>query len=517
MAHLKQTDLKVSDIINPVDEHNTKLVSNVRPLNWENPTPAKHYNLIVIGAGTAGLVTAAGAAALGAKVALIEKHLMGGDCLNVGCVPSKAVIRASSFFHQVKMGHQLGLRSTDAVTMDFAKVWQRMRKLRAKISPHDSAERFTKMGIDVFFGEASFKDRKTISVAGEELKFAKAVIATGAKARIPIIPGLQEINYLDNQTVFELTEQPQSMAFIGGGPIGCELAQTFQRLGTRVTILEHNKQFLSKEDPDAANLLKEQFIRDGLDIRLGVEIEKIEAQDGFTRLFVNKDGQREHLDVEAVFVGTGRTANTANLGLEAAGVEQDKFGVKTNDYLQTSNPRIYAAGDVCMKRKFTHAADFAARIVIQNALFSVGPFGKKKLSLLEIPWCTYTDPEIAHVGLYLREAKEQGIEIDTYRKEFSDVDRAILEGRENGFVKVHVLKGTDKILGATIVGENAGDLIGECAVALTQKVGLKKLSNVIHPYPTKAEAIRQTGDLFNKSRLTPTIKSILSTIIRIKN
>jgi pyruvate/2-oxoglutarate dehydrogenase complex dihydrolipoamide dehydrogenase (E3) component/uncharacterized membrane protein YdjX (TVP38/TMEM64 family) len=489
-------------LVEPADAHNARLVSYVHPPDWQNPTPAPSYNLVVIGAGTAGLVTAAGAAGLGAKVALIEKHLLGGDCLNVGCVPSKAIIRSGRAAFDAKEAGSFGVRVGKPIQVDFPAVMERMRKLRADLSPTDSAHRFAKLGVDVFLGEARFAGPDTVEVAGQTLRFKRAVIATGARAVEPLIPGLVEAGYLTNETVFNLTQCPARLAVIGGGPIGCELAQAFQRLGSQVTLLHKNAHLLDREDMDAAALVQKTFLREGIVLRLNATITRVKRGGGEKLIYYQAQGKDETLTVDEILIGTGRTPNVLGLNLHAVGVQYDRCkGVLVNDRLQTTNPRIYAAGDVCLDWKFTHAADFSARIVIQNALF----LGRKKASAPTMPWCTYTDPEIAHVGLYESDARERGIELDTYVRQFKEVDRAVLDGEEDGFVKFHVRKRTDEILGATIVARHAGEMISEISVAMGARIGLGKLASVIHPYPTQAEALRQCG-AYNRTRLTPTVK-----------
>src|SRR2546430_4898954 len=487
----------------PGDEYNKTLLDNVHPAGWVNPQPSGRYNIVVIGAGTAGLVTAAIAAGLGAKVALVEKHLLGGDCLNVGCVPSKAVIRSSRAAFDAKMAGDFGVRLVAPPQVDFQSVMERMRKLRADISPHDSAQRFAKLGVDVFLGAARFAGPDTVQVAGQPLRFKRAVIATGAAAQQPPIPGLVEAGYLTNETVFNLTQCPARLAVIGGGPIGCELAQAFQRLGSQVSLFHKNAHLLDREDLDAAAIVQSAFIREGVALRLNTRITRVERNGGEKRVWYDAQGKEEAIVVDEILAGAGRAPNVEGLNLETVGVQYDpRKGVLVNDRLQTTNPGIYAAGDICLAWKFTHAADFAARIVIQNALF----LGRKKASALTMPWCTYTDPEIAHVGLYERDARERGLEVDTYMREFKDVDRAVLDGEKDGFVKLHVRKGRDEILGATIVARHAGEMISEISVAMVARIGLGKLASVIHPYPTQAGALRQCGDAYNRTRLTPTVE-----------
>jgi pyruvate/2-oxoglutarate dehydrogenase complex dihydrolipoamide dehydrogenase (E3) component len=484
----------------PDDEYNRVLVENVHPQRWQNPEPAARYNLVVLGAGTAGLVTAAGAAGLGARVALVERHLMGGDCLNVGCVPSKCIIRSSRVIGDVRDAHLLGIRIPPGAAADFSAVMERMRRLRARISHHDSAGRFRELGVDVFLGEGRFAGPDRMEVAGKTLRFRRAVIATGARPVDPPIEGLAQAGYLTNETVFSLTERPRRLLVLGGGPIGCELAQAFRRLGSEVIIAGRAHQFLPREDQDAAAILARAFQRDGIDIRLRTTISRVVAAGDGKQVHLVTDGREDVVTVDEILAGAGRAPNVEGLNLEQAGVAYDtRSGVKVNDFLRTTNPAIYAAGDVCLAHKFTHTADATARIVIQNALFR----GRKKLSALTIPWCTYTDPEIAHVGLYERQAREKGMEVDTLTRRLSDVDRAITDGEGEGFVKVHVRKGTDRILGATIVARHAGEMISEITLAMVGRIGLKTLATVIHPYPTQAEAIKQVADAYNRTRLTP--------------
>ena len=511
--------------VQPWDAHNQKLVANVHPADWKNPTPAPRYNLVVIGGGTAGLVSAIGAAGLGAKVSLIEKHFMGGDCLNAGCVPSKAIIRAARAVAAVREagefgvnfqpltrpaatlspsdGERDGVRGT--VEVDFGKAMERMRRLRADISPHDSAKRFTELGVDIFLGAGKFTGPHTIEVGGQTLRFTKAVIATGARAAAPPIPGLKDVSYLTNETLFSLTELPKRFGVIGAGPIGCEMAQSFARFGSEVYLVEAEHGILPREDRDAADIVRAVMEREGVTLLCcGKELKLAKDPNG-VRLQVESHGKGYDVLVDQLLVAVGRAPNVEGLGLEAVGVEFDKKGVKVNDRLQTANPRIYACGDICSPYQFTHAADFMARIVIQNALFK----GRAKASSLIIPWATYTSPEIAHVGLYEREAKEKGIKVDTFTQELSKVDRAILDGETEGFVRIHVRKGTDEIVGATVVATHAGELIGELTLAMKGKLGLKTIGGTIHPYPTQAEAIRKTGDLYNRTRLTPFVKNLM--------
>ena len=491
-------------VVTPFDEHNRRLVENVHPPDWVNPEPAGRYNLVVVGAGTAGLVSAAGAAGLGAKVALVERHLLGGDCLNVGCVPSKALIRSARAAAAVAGAAEFGVCVPPGTRVDFPRVMERVRRLRADLSPHDSARRFRDLGVDVFLGEGRFTASDSLEVGGRTLRFARAIVATGARASAPPIPGLVEVGYLTNETVFSLTELPARLAVIGAGPIGCEMAQAFARLGSRVTLVAKGGQLLPREDAEAAALVEKALVRDGVELRRGVSVRGARPGDGGTKLLVLEaaDGASVELAADAVLVAVGRTPNVEGLGLEAAGVAYDRHGVLVDDRLRTSNKRVFAAGDIASRFKFTHAADALARIALRNALF----FGRERASALTIPWCTYTSPELAHVGLGPSEAREACLEIDTLRIPLGDVDRARLDGDE-GLLKVHVRKGTDRLVGATLVAPDAGNIISELTLAIGSRLGLKTLASTIHPYPTAAEVVKRAADAYSRSRLTPRLRS----------
>lgn len=495
----------------PDDEHNQTLVRNVHPPDWVNPDPAGPYNLVVIGAGPAGLVTASVAAALGARVALVERHLMGGDCLNVGCVPSKGVIRASRAWSEIRTAGEFGVQIQDGVQYDFAAAMSRMRQLRARISHLDSAQRYKKMGVDVFIGQGRFAGPDVMEVDGKRLRFSKAAICTGARAAAPSIPGLKEAGYLTNETVFALTELPARMAVIGAGPIGCELAQAFAQFGSQVTVLEQNGQLLPREDLDAAQIVQKRMERDDVRFIFHAAVTHVDVRGKDKILHYAVNGVSAELAVDEILVGVGRAPNVEGLGLEQAGVEYDtRTGVKVNSRLQTTNPTIYAAGDICFPLKFTHAADALAQIVIQNALFPhpLG-LGYAGTNALIIPWCTYTSPEIAHVGLYEADATAKGIAVETYTYRLDEVDRAILDGEEEGLARVHVKKGTDRIVGATIVAAHAGDLISEMTLAMKAGAGLGTIASTIHPYPTQAEVIKKTATAWRKTALTERKKNIL--------
>ncbi len=499
--------------VTPLDDHNRRLLESVHPSVWTNPRPAPRYNLVVIGAGTAGLVTAAGAAGLGARVALVERDLMGGDCLNFGCVPSKALIAASRVAATVRGAASWGIQVPGNVSIDFAAVMDRMRRLRAELAGNDSAERFRNLGVDVFIGEARFAGSDVVEVGDARLRFSRAVIATGARAGAPPIPGLADAGFLTNETVFSLTELPRRKAVIGAGPIGCELGQVFRRLGAEVTILEAADRILIRDDPDAALRVEQAMARDGVQVVKGCRIVGVDRSGPEKTVALECEGKSTQLTVDEIIVGAGRIPMVEGLGLESACVEYDRrTGIEVNDYLQTTNRNIYAAGDAASPYKFTHIADATARIVIRNALF----FGRARASALTIPWCTYTDPEIAHVGLSESEAASRGVEVATFVQELSGVDRAVLDGQDGGFVKVRVRKGTDRIVGATVVASHAGDMISELTMAITNDIGLGRIADVIHPYPTQAEAIRKLGDAYNRTRLSPRVKRIFERVLAMR-
>ena len=499
--------------IQPRDSYNERLLSHVHPDGWINPQPAGRYNLVVIGGGTAGLVASIGASGLGARVAIAERHLLGGDCLNYGCVPSKSLIRASRAASEVAHARDYGTHVPPGVTVDFPAVMERMRRLRSSIGEHDSAERLKAAGVDVFIGEARFTGRDTVEVDGKTLRFHRALIATGARAKAPAIPGLEGVDYLTNETIFSLTERPERMAVIGGGPIGCEMAQAFQRFGSRVTLLEKSGQILPREEAEAGRRLLKAFRRDGVDVRLGVEIVEVLARDGEKVVRFIQDGEKREVAADAILVGVGRAPNVEGLGLEVAGVEYDeRAGVRVDDRLRTTNPRVYAAGDICSRYKFTHSADAMARLVIRNALFG----GRSRASGLTIPWSTYTEPEVAHVGVTESEVERDKIPVDIYVQELNEVDRAVLDGEDEGYVRIYAKKGTDRILGATVVASHAGDLISEITLAMVGGLGLKAISGTIHPYPTQGEAIKKVGDAYFRSRMSPFLSRAFSLWFRLR-
>ncbi|MFN0121494.1 MAG: mercuric reductase [Blastocatellia bacterium] len=487
------------------DPHDQALVDNVHPARWVNPTPAGKYNLVVIGAGTAGLVSAGGAGGLGARAALIERALMGGDCLNVGCVPSKGVIRAARAVYDARNGAEFGIHMTSEPAVVFAEAMERMRRLRAAIAPHDSAARFRdEFHIDVFIGDGKFTGPTTIDVHGTNLEFDRAVIATGARAANPRIAGLLETGSYTNENIFTLTTLPRRMLVIGAGPIGCELAQSFRRFGAEVTVITDSGQIMPREDTDAARIVYEQMQREGVRFVFNAKPLRAEKRGHDKTLVCAVNGAEQELNGDAILVAVGRAPNVEGLGLEAAGVRYSTDGVGVDDRLRTSNPRIFAAGDVCSKYKFTHAADAMARNVLRNAFF----FGNAKASRIILPWCTFTDPEIAHVGLYEAEARAAGHDVATITQTFDDVDRAVLDGETEGFARVHYDRKSGHLLGGTIVARHAGEMIGQITQAMVARQPLSVFSTTIQPYPVQADALKKIGDAYMRTKLTPAVKTI---------
>ncbi|MCL5998825.1 MAG: mercuric reductase [Chloroflexi bacterium] len=495
-----------------MDEHNRRLIANTHPPQWQNPTADGRYNMVVIGGGTAGLVGALGTAGLGGKVALIERHLLGGDCLNWGCVPSKTILRSAKAVAELRKAAELGISVPEGAQVNFGEIMARMRALRADISHDDSLQRLTRDGVEVFLGDAHFSGPDTLEIFDgtrrQTLNFAKALIATGGRARTLHVPGLVEAGFLTNETLFQLTEQPRRLAVIGAGPIGAEMAQAFTRFGTHVTIFIKGERFLPREDRDAATILRRVFEREGVQFVFNSTLQEVRSVPGGKLIQYEQNGQTKQLEVDAILVAIGRMPNIDGLNLEAAHVQYNGQGIVVDDALRSSNPRVYASGDVATKYHFTHMADAGSRLVLQNALF---PGPKKRLSNLIVPWCTYTDPEVAHVGMYAHQAETAGIAYEIFAKPLREVDRGRTDSETEGLVKVLVRKGTDKILGATIVASHAGEMINEMTLAMVAGVGLKTLSTVIHPYPTQSEGVKKVADAYNRSRLTPFVKRLFET------
>jgi len=472
------------------------------------------YNVVVIGAGTAGLVTAAGTAGLGGRVALIERGAMGGDCLNTGCVPSKALLSSARLIHQMRHADRWGVEAREP-DFAFEEVFERMRRIRREIAVHDSQERFEKFGVDVFRGEARFLSPREVRVGDVVLRARNFVIAAGSRPAIPPIDGLDSVPYYTNETIFdELEKRPGRIVILGGGPIGCELSQLLTRLSVAVTIVQLAPRLLEREDADAASLLRSCLEEEGVQVLVDAQVRRVRAaaQDAI-RVDVERAGERPvELECDALIVAAGRAANTQDLDLERAGVAFTEQGVTVDRHLRTSQPHIYAAGDIAGRLHFTHVADSHARTIVRNILFPWLPARCDSL----VPWCTYTSPEIARVGLNEEEARGKSIPCDVYREPLSGVDRAVVESAAGGFAKVLTAKGSDRILGVTLACEHAGDLISEFVVAMKNGIGLKSIAKVIHPYPTFSEIARRLADSQQKSRLTPLAKRIFAWLYRVR-
>jgi len=462
-------------------------------------------NLIVIGAGAGGLVAAYIAAAVKAKVTLIEKHRMGGDCLNSGCVPSKALIRSARFLAQVRRATEFGFDSA-AVEFDFGRIMQRAQSVIEKVEPHDSVERYTALGVEVLEGEARVRSPYEVEVNGRILTTRNIIIATGARPFVPDIPGLADLDYLTSDNIWQLRSLPKRLLVLGGGPIGCELAQSFARFGadsgSKVIVVQRGARLMSREDDDVSDLVAGQFEREGVELRLKHAVKAFRQEGGRNYLVAEHDGRQVEIEFDRVLVALGRSANVSGFGLEELGVNLSACNtIRVNEFLQTNYPNIYACGDVAGPYRFTHTAAHQAWHASVNALFS--PFKKFRVDYSVIPFATFTDPEVARVGLNEREARVQGIAYEITRYGLEDLDRAIADGEARGFIKVLTVPGRDKILGATIVGEHAGELIAEFVTAMRHGLGLNKILATIHIYPTWMEANKFVAGNWKKAH-TPT-------------
>lgn len=460
------------------------------------------FNMVVIGAGSAGLVSAYIAAAVNAKVALVEKHKMGGDCLNTGCVPSKALIRSAKMLNYAKRAKDFGFNRND-VDFDFSAVMERVQRVIAKVAPHDSVERYRALGVDCFQAEATLLSpwhvRLNSANGDSQVISAKnIVIATGARPFVPEFPGLDQVPFYTSDTIWDLRQRPKKLLVLGGGPIGCELAQAFQRLGSQVTIVERGKRILSKEDPDTAAWVEKSFIKDGIDLRVAHQAQRFERRGGGFVLYCQYQDQEIELEFDAVLIALGRVANTRGFGLEELGIKiSERKTLQTDQFMRTNFPNIFACGDVAGPYQFTHTASHQAWYVAVNALFA--PFKRFKVNYSAIPWATYTDPEVAQVGINETMAKAKNIAYEVTQYGIDDLDRAIADDEDHGFVKVLTVPGKDKILGVTIVGSHAGDLIAEFVFAMTHGLGLNKILGTIHIYPTLAEANKYAAGAWKKT------------------
>ncbi|AWI80274.1 pyridine nucleotide-disulfide oxidoreductase [Parazoarcus communis] len=467
--------------------------------NWTKPSRFDR-NLVVIGGGSAGLVTSYIAAAVKAKVTLVEKHKLGGDCLNTGCVPSKALIRSAKFLSHVGRSQEFGIRSARA-EVDFADVMERVQSVIKAIEPHDSAERYTGLGVDVVQGAAKIVSPWEVDITLEDgstqrLTTRSIVIATGARPFVPPIPGIEQVSYLTSDNVWELRELPQRLIVLGGGPIGCELTQAFARLGASVTQVEMEARIMGREDPEVSDLVTERFRAEGVAVLTGHKAKEFLIENGEKILIAEHEGEDVRIPFDAVLVAVGRAANLKGFGLEELGIPTGRT-VDTNAFLQTNYPNIYAAGDVAGPFQFTHTAAHQAWYAAVNALFD--PLKKFKADYSVIPWATFVEPEVARVGLNEQDAKAQGIAFEVTTYGIDDLDRAIADGEAHGFIKVLTVPGKDRILGVTIVGEHAGDLIAEYVLAMKQGIGLNKILGTIHIYPTLAEANKYVAGNWKKA------------------
>ena len=494
----------------PVDQNDHQLIERTRPADWSNPASGQAYDLVTIGGGPAGLVAAVIAAGLGARTALVERYRLGGDCLHTGCVPSKALLASAKAIHLRQQGSEPGITPGASTESDFSQIMQRMRELRLRLSDHDSAQRLQQLGIDVFFGPARFENRQTISVQESQITFRRCILATGSRPAVPSIPGLDQTSYLTNETLFSLTELPARLSIIGAGPVGVEMAQAFRRFGSEVTLIDQAPQLLPREDSEASQLLLEQFQSEGIQLHLDSQVLKVEQQGQGHLLHLQSSAQTETVAGDQLLVATGRQANVEDLNLEAAGIQHTSGGVDVDPRLRTGNRRVFAAGDVTGKQQFTHAADAMARLCIRNAFF----FGRQRWQQRSVPHTTYTDPEIAQIGLTTAEADRQGIPLDTYREPLSQIDRCVLEGQEQGLVIVHCKPGRGQVVGATVVGPQAGDLINTFSLLMSRNLSLGALSNAIHCYPTQSQVLQRIGDQFQRTRLTSLTARWLKRIIR---
>ncbi|HKO16650.1 MAG TPA: FAD-dependent oxidoreductase [Gemmatimonadaceae bacterium] len=473
------------------------------------------YDLIVIGGGTAGLVAAAGSAGIGARVALVERERLGGECLWTGCVPSKALIAAARAAHEVRTGRRFGVEARES-HLDFGCVMRWVRQAQQRIAPHDSPERFRGLGVDVIQGEARFAGERTVLVDGRALTAKRVVIATGSSPAVPPIDGLKDVPYLTNETIFSLERQPEALLVLGGGAIGLELAQAFARLGTTVHVLEAESQLLPREDHELAALLGERLRAEGVQLHLGANVTRVERPprgDGVRVTTTNVlDGGTSTLVLEgdALLVSTGRVPRLSALELGTGGVEAGKTGVTVDESLRTTARGVWAAGDCVGPLRFTHVADYQARLVIRNAFF---PF-RSKADYAAVPWVTFTEPELAHVGLTEQEAREHfGDRVRVWRRPFDDVDRAITDGETAGMVKL-VTDTRGKILGGHVLGHGAGNMVGEITLAMTHGISAHALGGTIHPYPTYSEAIKQAAESYTKSRFTGVLKRMVNWYVR---
>ena len=472
-------------------------LGRVRPDEWRNPVPREVYDLAIVGAGPAGLAAADSAARLGFSVALIERYRLGGNSLNVGSAPSKALIRTAYVYDTMRDAEAFGAPAPALPALDFAEVQARLRRIRTRIAAGHPVHTLITLGVDVFFGPAQFDGSHSLRVDEARVRFRKALVATGARPTAPKIAGLEEAGYRTSTTIFDMPSLPGSLAVVGGGPLGCELAQAFCRLGSHVTIVQNEAKFLPREERDAAEILSRSMARDGVIIRLNTTVVGARRDGAVKILQTVNDDVTADIEADEILLSVGRSPNVEDMDLPAAGVAFDlDRGVQIDDFLCSTNPDVYAAGDVCLELKFTNAAQASACIAVENALTGA----QRRHSGLVIPWCTYCDPEIAHIGLHVWEARLRSIPIKSFTVMMQDVDRALTDGEETGFVKIHVAEGSDRILGATIVASRASEMINEMAVIMSAGTGLDALAEVVHTYPAQSEAIMLAAQAYRRAR-----------------
>lgn len=473
-----------------------------------------NYDIIVIGGGSAGLTVASGSQKFGLKVALIDKEKLGGDCLNYGCVPSKTLIQSAKVVSLIRRAKEFGLNETP-VSFDFANVMSHVHDVINKIGENDDPERFKKMGMDVIFGEPKFLSPMELEINGRKIKGKKFVITTGSRSFAPPIEGLKETGFITHVEAFHLKALPQSLIIIGGGPIGIEFCQAFARFGSDVTVIEMMDRVLSKEDEDISKALEEILTKDGVKLYTRTKAKRVFTENGKKSVLCERNGQEITFRVDEILVAIGRTPNVEGLNLEAAGVEYNKKGIVVNDRLQTTAKNIWACGDVVGHYLFTHTAEYQAGIVVRNALFRL----PAKVDYSVVPWTTFTDPEVAHIGMTEAEAKEKGIKYSVYKHHYSDVDRAVTEVEGLGFIKIITTGWKGRIIGAHIIGPNAGELIHELVIAIKSGLTVKDISSTIHVYPTLALGTRQTTDLYFREKLYSSglLQKLLKLVVKILN
>ncbi len=484
-----------------LDGNDAALLARVRPPDWINPRPKALYDLAILGAGPAGLAAAEMAVSKGLSVALFERNALGGNSLNVGSIPSKAMIGSAGAAAGIRDTYRFGVGPDAPPQIDFGTVMARMKRLRARIAGYHAAARLRDLGVDVFFSSARFAGPHSLVMEAGDISFKKALVATGARPKAADIPGFEQLNYFTSSTIFDITALPKRLAIVGGGPLGCELAQAFCRLGSHVVIIQNEPKFLPKEERDAAELLSWALSRDGVEVRLNTQVTGGQISNGIKTLVTLNNGVRDQVQADEILLSVGRVPNVEDLNLTKAGVDcRPMTGIAVDAFLCTKNPDIYAAGDVCSVHKFANVAEASGRLAVTNAFF--GPDSQRTSQ--NIPWCTFCDPEIARIGLDAAGARQQSIPVRSFTVMMQDVDRAITDGMDDGFVKICVRDGTDEILGATIVAARASEMINEMSVIMSVGLGMRALAEVLHTYPAQSEAIRMAARAFVRAERSAT-------------